>query len=77
MITIDTEQGILDIPDLGVTLRTMLASAVRGYASNPKRTWKLRYKNVLIGSIRIKTDGSLKVGSFKPTQISKEIKCQM
>ena len=75
MINIDSEQGILDIPDLGVTLRTMLGCAVTGYKSNPKRTWKLKYKGVVIGSVRIKTDGSLRVGSLK--QFSKEPTCQM
>jgi len=56
MITIDTEMAILDIEDIGVTLRTLLAYASTGYLSNPKRIWKIRYKNTIVGSVRLKTD---------------------
>lgn len=59
MITVDTENAILEVPDLGVTLRTMLGSAVTGYKSNPKRTWKLKYKGVIVGSVRVKNDGNI------------------
>jgi hypothetical protein len=54
MITTDAENATLDVPDLGITLRSLLAVAAAGYTVNPKRIWKVRYKNSIIGSIRIK-----------------------
>lgn len=56
MITINTEEALLDMTDMGVTLRTMLGHAAKGYETNPKRTWKLRYMGCIVGSVRLKTD---------------------
>lgn len=56
MITRDDENATIDIEDIGVTLRTLLAHAATGYVNNPKRVWKIRYKQVIIGSVRLKTD---------------------
>ena len=58
MVTIDTENGTLKIPDIGVTLRTLLAAAATGAKTRPKRVWKVIYGdgNVMIGSVRIKLD---------------------
>lgn len=55
MVTTDIENAVLDVPDLGVTLRTLLACAAKGAKTNHKRSWKIRYKMVIIGSVRIKT----------------------
>lgn len=54
MVTFDAEAGTIDVPDIGITLRTLLSVAAQGYKVNPRRTWKVRYKEVIIGSIRIK-----------------------
>ena len=59
MITTNVEACTLEIPDLGVTLRTMLACAVKGYKQNPKRTWKLKYMGVIVGSVKVKNDGNI------------------
>lgn len=56
MITKDIENATIDIEDIGVTLRTLLAHAAEGYKTNPKRVWKVRYKATIIGSVRLKTD---------------------
>ena len=72
MVVINTAEGTLEVPDLGVTLRTLLGCAVTGYTSNPKRTWRVVYKCVVIGTVRIKTDGSLRVGKLKNAQIKEQ-----
>ena len=56
MITKDIENATLEIEDIGVTLRTLLAHAASGYKQNPKRVWKVKYKGTIIGSVRLKTD---------------------
>lgn len=52
----DTENNTLQVPDLGVTLRTLMACAARGYEVSKKRQWKLLYKGAVIGSVKIKDD---------------------
>ena len=52
----DTENNTLQVPDLGVTLRTLMACAARGYEVSKKRQWKLLYKGAIIGSVKIKDD---------------------
>lgn len=52
-VTPNAETGTVDVPDLGVTLRTILGAAAK---CDPKRrVWKVTYKEVEIGSIRIKS----------------------
>ena len=55
MITACIDEATLDVPDMGVTLRSLLACAAKGYEENNKRTWKIRYKSVIIGSVRVKS----------------------
>jgi len=59
MITIDTDNGVLNITDIGVTLRTLLGYAATGYKTRPKRTWRIMYKDVVIGNVRLKTNRSI------------------
>lgn len=47
------------VPDLGVTLRTLLGVATQGYKEIGQRRWSLRYKGALIGSLQVK-DAHLK-----------------
>ena len=56
MVTIDANNGTLKVPDLGVTLRTLLACAAEGAKTKPRRSWKILYTehDVVIGSVRIK-----------------------
>jgi hypothetical protein len=56
MITVDPTMEIIDVEDIGVTLRTLLAVAARAAKERPKRTWKIRYKKAILGSIRVKLD---------------------
>lgn len=58
MVIIDTENGTLKVPDIGVTLRTLLACAAEGAKTKPRRSWKILYteNNVLIGNVRIRLD---------------------
>ena len=59
-VTVDTEKCTLEIPDIGVTVRTLLAAAADGYEKNGRRKWDIVYKHVPIGSIRVKTDRIVK-----------------
>lgn len=52
----DIENNTLQVPDLGVTLRTLMACAARGYGETKKRQWKLLYKGAIIGSVKVKDD---------------------
>lgn len=56
MVTFDLVSETIDIEDLGVTVRTLLAVANRAAKEHPKRVWKIRYKQAILGSIRIKLD---------------------
>ena len=50
----DYEKGELEVPHLGVTLRTLLAAAFNAAKQRPlKRVWILRYKTAEIGRIKI------------------------
>lgn len=55
-VHLNVDEGVLTIPDLGVTLRTLLAVASNGYSLSGRRTWKIDYKSVVIGSVRVKTE---------------------
>lgn len=44
------------VPDLGVTLRTLLGVAAQGYKETGRRRWSIRYKGALIGSLQVKDD---------------------
>lgn len=61
MVIADIPAGVLDVPDIGVTLRTLLGAAAEASKLNRRRTWKVRYKQVIIGSIRIKLPESCQV----------------
>lgn len=53
-VVADYEKGELEVPHLGVTLRTLLAAAANAAKHRPtKRTWVLRYKTAEIGRIKI------------------------
>ena len=56
MVDIDSKEGTLTVPDIGVTMRTLLACAAQGAKQRPKRVWRGIYKGVVIGSVRIKND---------------------
>ena len=47
------DEGTIDIPHLGITLRVLLAAAAEN-AIEGKRQYPVRYKNVVIAKVRIK-----------------------
>lgn len=53
MVTVDMKDKVIDIEDLGVTMRTLLAVAATGYAKTDRRKWGIRYKNVVIGNVQV------------------------
>ncbi len=54
MIDVDDTTHSIVIPDLGVTMRTMLAAAAAGMERTNRRSWNIRYKEVVIGRVRVK-----------------------
>ena len=54
VVTFDLVSETIDIEDLGVTMRTLLAVANTAAKEKPKRVWKIRYKDAILGSVRIK-----------------------
>lgn len=55
MVVRDDEELIIIIPDLGVTMRTILAVAAAGYKLTSKRRWRIQYKNAIIGKVSVAT----------------------
>lgn len=51
-VMLDMDDSVIDIDDIGVTLRTLLAVAANGCSLNNKRKWGIRYKNAIIGSVQ-------------------------
>lgn len=58
-VRLDIEEQCVEIPDLGVTMRTALSVAAQGYAVTGKRRWNVRYKGVVIGNLQVATPKSL------------------
>lgn len=54
MITVDKDTFIIDIPDPGVTIRTLLAVAAEAGKEVQKRTWRIRLNKAIVGSVRVK-----------------------
>ena len=52
-IEVDAANGLLFVDHLGYTLRVLLSAA--NDAKTDRRTWKVVYKHVVIGTIRIST----------------------
>jgi hypothetical protein len=48
------DDGIIDIPHLGITLRVLIGAALED-TQEFKKKYRLRYKHVIIGELRIKT----------------------
>jgi hypothetical protein len=52
MIMLHAEDKVMDVDDMGVTIRSMLAVAAEGYALTGQRKWGIRYKGVVIGNVQ-------------------------
>lgn len=55
-VELNTEKKTLTIPDLGVTMRTIMAVAASGYVETQDRSWKIIYKGAHIGTVKVKDD---------------------
>jgi len=53
-VTVNTLEGALYVPHIGISLRTLLAVASDNYKFTRRRTWKVIYANTVIGNVRIK-----------------------
>lgn len=53
LIEVDAANGLLFVDHLGYTLRVLLSAA--NDAKTDRRTWKVVYKYVVIGTIRLST----------------------
>lgn len=51
-VSVDVVNGVLYVPHTGFTLRVLLAAAAS--TGLDRRVWKISYKGIVIGSIRIK-----------------------
>lgn len=55
-VTRNNDKNEIHMTDLGVTMRTLLAVGAKGYEETQRRTWKIVYKNVIIGEVRVATN---------------------
>lgn len=60
-IIANTKDFSLDIPHLGLTLRSIMGAAAASAADMPeyRRRWKLTYKGASIGTIQLATPDTL------------------
>ena len=58
---VDIENKIVDVPDLGATLRRIFSAADTAAKTLPKyhRKWKVRYKDVIIGEFQLASANKL------------------
>lgn len=71
-VTFNTLKKEIYIKDIGVTYRTTLAVAAKGYAESQVRKWHIVYKNARIGTIQVKTENLKGVKNARPTVRAKE-----
>lgn len=55
-VTLNADKKEIYIEDLGVTFRTMMAVAARGYKESQVRRWHVVYKGARIGLVQVKTE---------------------
>jgi len=53
-VIVNTDKNTLEIQDIGVTLRTLLACGAKGYATSGRRKWSVYYHGAKIAEIQIK-----------------------
>lgn len=52
-----TDNEFLEIQDLGVTMRTLLARAAERLEATGRRRYKVRYKFMEIGTVNVRPQG--------------------
>lgn len=67
-VTFDNEKKEIYIDDIGVTFRTLLAVAAKGYEQSCTRRWHVVYKGARIGLVQVKTEDK------RPTLAHKNLK---
>lgn len=55
-VTRNEAKNEIYLTDLGVTIRTLLGVAAKGYEVSKRRTWKLVYKEAYIGEVKVATN---------------------
>jgi hypothetical protein len=55
-VTSDNEKKEIYIEDIGVTFRTLLAVAAKGYAATQTRRWHVVYRGARIGLVQVKNE---------------------
>ena len=69
-VTSDADKKELYIDDIGVTFRTLLAVAAKGYADSQVRRWHVVYKGARIGIVQVKTERKrVDLVATKPTNL--------
>lgn len=48
----------VEIPHLGVSLRTIMGACVKASAPGTRPTWKVAFEGTVVASVRLKTVGS-------------------
>jgi hypothetical protein len=57
-VSIDLEKGEINMPDIGVTYRTLLAVAGKGFEKTKRRSWRVMLRGeTFVGTIRVRTFG--------------------
>ena len=54
-VVANLDNNTLELDDMGVTVRTLLAAAARGYKTTGKRKWAIKYKGSTIGNVSVRT----------------------
>lgn len=54
-VEINESTGDICFQDMGVTVRTLLGFAAKGYANTNRRKWVLRYNGTIIGELQVRT----------------------
>ncbi len=64
-VTFDNEKKEIYIDDIGVTFRTLLAVAAKGYEQSCTRRWHVVYKGARIGLVQVKTEDKRQTPAHK------------
>lgn len=71
MLKCNEQEHCIDIEDLGVTVRTLLAVGVSGYKACGRRRWDIRFKGAIIGKIQVST---IRQPPYMTSEVSEPVK---
>lgn len=55
-VTRDDDKNAVEFTDLGVTMRTLLGYAAKGYEKTGRRVWTLLYNGVNVGKLQVRSN---------------------